>query len=190
MPNDDAERWNERYRSRQEASFEGPRPLLVENAHFLPKPGLALDAAMGLGWNAGYLLERGWQVIGTDISEVAVRIARHSNPGLFAVVADLRSFYIPENTFDAILNFYYLQRDLWPVYEKALKPGGVILFETLTVEMRSLRPDIDPAYLLEPGELLSAFPGLETLACCEGWHAGRTGHPRASAGLVARKPQN
>jgi hypothetical protein len=32
--------------------------------------------------------------------------------------------------FDVILNFYYLSRLLWDTYRKALKPGGLLFFET------------------------------------------------------------
>lgn len=188
MPAADATRWNQRYSSEERSSFERPRPFLVANANLLPVSGLALDAAMGLGGNAGFLLERGLKVVGVDIAEIAVRIAKMQNPRLMAVIADLTAFALPPEKFDVIVNFYYLQRNLLPAYIYALKPGGILVLETLTREMAALRPDIAPKYLLDPGELRAAFTGkLEILVYREGWVNRRGRHPRAVASLVGRK---
>ena len=76
MSSADAIKWNERYRSGMETGFETPRKFLIEQARYLPDRGLALDIAMGLGGNAGFLIERGLHVIGVDISEVGIRRAK------------------------------------------------------------------------------------------------------------------
>lgn len=189
MPGSDASRWDERYLANARYnSFEKPRPFLVENASHLPSNGLALDIAMGLGGNAGFLLELGLRVVGVDISGVAVRRAHARLPKLMAVQADLTRFYLPPATFDVILNFFYLERALWPRYRQALRPGGILVFETLTQAMLTRQPDIDPQYLLAPGELRQAFSALEILTYREGWTESETGHPRAVAGLVGRIP--
>jgi len=189
MPIQDAHRWNERYsENKRFSTFSNPRAFLIEHADQLPKQGLALDVAMGLGGNASFLLERGLNVIGVDISGVAVRYAKARLPELMAVEADLTLFYLPDNTFDVIINFYYLQRDLWPQYIRALRPGGCLILETLTQEMHSRLPDTDPRYLLAAGELKRAFENLEIVAYREGWSEGDSGHIRATASLLARKP--
>jgi tellurite methyltransferase len=189
MSTNDGIRWDTRYREDPRyASDQRPRPILLKSAHLLPERGLALDVAMGLGSNAGFLLECGLQVIGVDISWVALKRARARYPSLMAVLADLTQFYFPPERFDVILNFYYLQRELWPVLIAGLRPGGILLIETLSQEMCSCRPDIEKRYLLEPGELISAFSQLEILSYYEGWSESETGHPRAIATLVARKP--
>jgi hypothetical protein len=187
MPSPDALRWNERYRQERSGAFERPRSFLIECTPYLPGEGKALDLAMGLGGNAGYLRERGLHVFGVDISEVGVRLAKKRHPELAAVVADLNRFYIPPNTFDLIVNFFYLQRDLWPAIEAALRPGGTLVYQTLTQDMRSIHPDIEPQYLLAPGELRGAFPGLEILLYREGWEDAESDHRKAAASLVARK---
>ena len=170
MQSTDAEHWNARYQ--EDVRFETythPRRFLVENAHWLPAQGVALDAAMGLGGNAEYLLQRGLRVVGIDISSVAVRQAKRRMPGLMAVIADLTRFYLPEAYFDVILNFFYLERGLWVDNRRALRPGGLLVLETLTKEMLSVNAEIEPQYLLDPGELEDAFRDWQILVSREGW---------------------
>jgi hypothetical protein len=190
MPREDAERWNARYsqESSRYSRFVLPRPFLVRCAQHLPRAGAAIDVAMGLGGNAGFLLERGLRVVGVDISSAALRQAKQRLPRLEAVLADLTCFYLPPASFDVILNFYYLQRDLWAQYVSALRAGGVLIFETLTTGMQDRLPEVDPVYLLAPGELRSAFPTLELLEYEEGWTVTDSGHLKAIASLAARKP--
>ena len=188
MSLEDAERWNARYREPWYAGTTAPRSFLVENIEYLPRQGLALDAAMGMGGCSGILLERGLQVVGVDISAVAVRQAKARLPGLKAVIADLRSFYLPPAAFDVITNFYFLDRDLWVAYRRALRPGGVLVFETLTGEMLSMMPDMNSKYLLAQDELRQAFTDWEILAYREGWTRSERGSSKAVASLIARKP--
>ncbi len=183
MPNADARRWNARYAQQADAPIPPPRPLLVRAAEFLPPAGLALEVAMGLGGSAAWLWGRGWRVIGLDIAAVAVRRAKAACPGLAAAVVDLTQLALPAAAFDVIVNFYYLDRALWPQYRRALKPGGVLIFETMTRAMLTVRPESNPAHLLAPGELSAAFADWERLIDFEGWHGNR-----AVAQLVARRP--
>ena len=176
----DQARWNQRYSS-QESSPALPREWLVEHQSLLPAPGLALDVAMGLGGSAGWLIERGWRVAGADISQVAVRRAKARWPALLAFVADLERFAPAEAAVDLILDFYYLDRALWPQFRQALKPGGLLIMETFVHAPGGAGPAINPAYVLQPGELLAAFADWEVLAYREAERAGR-----AVASIVAR----
>jgi len=188
MTSEDARRWDERYRNDPRfRSYSQPREFLKQNFHYLPAGGLALDVAMGLGGNAAFLLAHGWSVVGVDISAVAVRQAKRRHPKLMAVIADMKRFNIPPDTFDLILNFYYLQRGLWPAYKRALRPGGILIFESLTREMLDIKKDIEPSYLLAPGELKREFADLEIIVYREGWTNSRSGIPRAVASLIARR---
>ncbi len=188
MSSGDAIKWNERYRLGIEAAFESPRDFLIEQAQYLPDQGLALDLAMGLGGNAGFLIERGLRVIGVDISEVGVRRAKRRWPSLMAAVIDLVPYRWPACTFDVVLNFYYCQRDLWPRFRSMLKPGGLLIMETLTIETLRQRPDYNPDYLLQPGELRQAFAGWDMLVYREGWIELKDHSPRAVARLMAKCP--
>lgn len=184
---DDAVKWNERYRHNAEPSYQRPREFLLEQAAHLPVAGRALDVAMGLGANAGFLIARGLDVIGVDVSEVAVRQAKARYPALMAAVIDLDRFSWPDRAFDVILNFYFLSRPLYRQYRHLLRPGGVLIFESLLKETVIYRPDFNPDYLLAPGELRELCAGLEILVYREGWISRAGHHPRAVASLVARR---
>lgn len=138
-------------------------------------------------------MERGLSVIGVDISYVAVHRARSAHPNLMAVVSDLQYFRIPPGEFDLIINFLYLQRDLWQPMSAGLRKDGLLFVECLTDAMLSVNPDINPDYLLKPGELQQAFQhaesgrNLEILYYSEGWQATPTSRPKSVASLIARR---
>jgi tellurite methyltransferase len=193
MPIEDANRWNLRYQSSADTASHLPSSLLEKYAGLLPSSGLALDIAMGLGDNSSFLLSRGLRVIGVDISQVAVDRAKKKNPMLMAIVADLTHFAIPPNKFDVILDFLYLQRDMWASIQEGLKLGGLLFIECLTEATLSILPEIDPNFLLKPDELLDAFirtkasNNLEIFYYFEGWSSSSGPHRRAIAQLVARR---
>jgi len=185
---DDSLKWNERYRANVEPAFQRPREFLIEQAAHLPAQGLALDVAMGLGGNAGFLIERGLKVIGLDVSEVGARRAKARWPNLMAAVFDLTHFDLPATSFDVVLNFYFLQRDLWPLYRRVVRSGGVLIMETLMIDNLINRPDYTPDYLLQPDELRCAFADWDVITYREGWIDRGGRWPRAVASLVARRP--
>lgn len=187
---DATRRWDERYR--REEGPEGPADLLLEQASLLPEGGRALDVAMGTGRNALYLASLGFRVTGIDISAVAVarcrQRARARGLSLTAIVADLEQYQLPLAEYDLIVNFYYLQRSLAGPLVAALKPGGVLVFETFTLEQQRFGyGPKDPEHMLRPGELAKLFPTLEPLFYREAVVPGDKG-PKAIASLIGRKP--
>src|SRR5512139_1492083 len=99
MSSADAIKWNARYRLGVDAAFDAPRDFLIAQAHYLPDRGLALDIAMGLGGNTGFLIERGLRVIGVDVSEVGVRRVKQRWPSLMGAVIDLTHYRWPACSF-------------------------------------------------------------------------------------------
>lgn len=188
MANTDAIRWNNRYLTNEYRNPRHPRSLLIKAKPYLPHSGLALDVACGLGTNASYLIQNNFNVIGVDISHVALRQAKHNYPKLELICADMENIYFPDASFDVIINFYYLQRSLWDSFRKWLKPNGLLIIETLKGEMRKIKPEICADFLLSPNELQHTFADLEILYYRECWTARSTPHPRCIASLIARKP--
>jgi SAM-dependent methyltransferase len=70
--------WNERYRSLPRVWSGNPNPQLVAEIADLV-PGRALDVGCGEGADAIWLAGRGWDVVATDISSIALeRAAQHA----------------------------------------------------------------------------------------------------------------
>lgn len=67
--------WDDRYRQRTRIWSGKPNRQFVAVAEALP-PGRALDVGCGEGADAAWLASRGWDVLGVDVSEVALGRAR------------------------------------------------------------------------------------------------------------------
>ncbi|MBV9817948.1 MAG: methyltransferase domain-containing protein [Solirubrobacterales bacterium] len=176
--------WDARYRER--GIVPGPpAPWLAENRDLLAGTR-ALDLACGIGRNARFLAGLGFAVDALDVSEVAIAALR-GTPGVTARVADLEHQPLPAEPYDVIVIIDYLQRDLFAAAPAALRPGGVIVAETVTrAHVERLGRRFDRRFLLEPGELREAFAGLEVLRSAEGI-VSRGDRPRAVASIVARR---
>jgi hypothetical protein len=64
--------------------------------------------------------------------------------------------------------------------QAALKPGGLLVYETRHLGVLAASPRSDPRYLLEPGELLRQFAAWDIIYSAETKHNSK---------LIARKPQ-
>lgn len=176
LVNDERESWNRRYREGSHASRD-PDPFLSQAYEdyvqpLFPKPGTALDVAGGLGRHAIWLARRGWQVTGTDISEVALANAR-DNAGPVAdriefVHADMKKFKAGRQRYDLVLVFFYLERKIFRELMRALRPRGLLVYKTYTLEQRKFKGGPShPLHLLRKNELLQAFSGLRVLYYAE-----------------------
>ena len=181
-------KWDERYKQGEHLN-DTPHPLVVEFAAKL-KPGRALDVACGVGRHALYLAERGWQVTAVDSSQVAIEMllerASKLSFQIDARVADLETgeFIIEPDGYDLIVNCCYLQRDLFPAIKAGIRLGGCALAVIALVDDEPAVAPMNPAFLLQPGELRAQFDGWELLHDFEGKQiAGR----RAMAEIVARR---
>jgi SAM-dependent methyltransferase len=67
--------WDDRYRQRTRIWSGKPNRHLVAEVEHL-SPGRALDVGCGEGADAVWLASRGWDVLGVDVSEVALSRAR------------------------------------------------------------------------------------------------------------------
>jgi SAM-dependent methyltransferase len=186
MPHPDAVRWNRRYQQEGlQRINRPPNPLLRKFQPRLIGGGLALDTACGLATNGRFLAGLGWRVIGLDISLVALELscqAAHAQQLPFsAAVMDLSDPWLPDNHFDLLMNFRFLERKALPTYRSALKPGGLLFFETF-LQSRAT-PTSHPEFYLQPGELQAAFATFEVLSS-----GTRTTGGHRLDWLVARKP--
>jgi SAM-dependent methyltransferase len=158
------------------------------------KCGLVLDLACGRGRHCRVTAACGHRTVGIDRDrDLLAELRRHSvahHLPLEVVRADLeddRKLPFKSEAFGVILVFRFLYRPLAPQIVEALRPGGLLLYETFTLEQQHLPSGPNnPAFLLAPGELPALFPQLEVLESSEGT---RRGEPElALAQLAARKP--
>jgi SAM-dependent methyltransferase len=186
----DREKWDARYSKHDLGLSAEPSEFLQSNRNLLPPGGLALDLASGEGRNSIFLAARGFQVIALDMSIRALQtcrgIALERNLQVGAAAVDLTEFSIPQKMFDVVIVFNYLQRGLAPAIIEGLKPGGVLVYETLTIDHLKWRADFNPEFLLNRGELARLFRGLRLLKYRETVLAGKE-HKRAVASLIAKK---
>ena len=152
---------------------------LVDHALMLPSTGDALDVASGAGRNAFWLAAQGFSTLAIDRDATAIaavhRAAAELHLALRAEVVDLEGegATLPIAAFDVVVVVHYLHRPLFPALRAALRPGGVLVYETFTREQARRGKPTNPAFLLEPGELRSLVGPLEILAEREGDFDGK-----------------
>jgi FolB domain-containing protein len=189
-------------RSRQEilqAKYGHPSPFLVSQLRRLPQ-GKVLDIATGRGRHATFLATQGFSVHGIDRNHEALDCLNAQNQEASQLqittecmdleTNDLQPPDLGTEAYNVILVFFYLYRPLFPQLLKALKPGGVILYETFLLENHIHRQHPRrKEFCLETNELLTFLEGFKILHYDEGDHTGTSKTDRAfTARAMARKP--
>jgi SAM-dependent methyltransferase len=147
-----ASEWNAKYRAAAAGPPAEPAEFVRELLPLLPL-GPALDLACGAGRHTLLLASRLQPVTAVDSSDVALemleeraqashyvvrRIVRaaqvaHRQHGIQTWRANLEEVNLPSHAFSLVVCVNYLQRSLFSQIERALVPGGLLLFETYTV---------------------------------------------------------
>jgi SAM-dependent methyltransferase len=171
-----------------------PSSLLVRFIHLLSGglSGPVLDLACGECHNGIYVAQRGSEVICCDraaerLAE-ARRVGAEHNVRVTVWELDLEVSGVnplPEEVYGAVLVFRYLHRPLIPGVGKALRPGGLLFYETYTTGQSRFGKPCNPDHLLQEGELLKWFQDWETIHYFEGI---KEEPRRAMAQIVCRKP--
>ncbi|MGB1846474.1 MAG: class I SAM-dependent methyltransferase [Pseudohongiellaceae bacterium] len=151
-----------------------------------------LDLACGSGRNGRYLLSRGLPVVFADIdgeklaSLSAVEVSDPAMVTLWEVDFESKADDpLAGKTFDAIMVFNYLHRALIDRIKQAVRPGGLVFYETFTEQQRRFGRPGNPDFLLKPDELKAWF---ETWQIIHYEERERAYPPSHVASLVARKP--
>jgi tellurite methyltransferase len=187
------EKWDRIY-SRDEPGRQPPAPVLTDNAFLLPSAGIALDLASGLGANAIFLAEHGLKVTAFDISSAAIEklnaYARHRRLAIEARQEAVTPASLPSSAFDVIVISRFLDRPLKDGIIEALKPGGLLFYQTFTRLKVAAEGPTNPAYLLATNELLDLFSPLRTVYYRENAAIGDIGQGlRNEAQFIGQKPE-
>ena len=190
-------------RTRLEQQLSGiepkPAPFLVDQLHRLPK-GTALDVAAGGGRHSLLLAARGYHVDAIDrdaaaLSQLSASAAKQERSSITTKAVDLEqpAPFDPgfgHDTYDVVVVFFYLHRPLFPFLIEALKPGGVLIYETFTIDNYTHHKHPRRwEFCLSHNELLRMTSALQVLHYDEGAHDGVEGlRATYTAQLVAQKP--
>lgn len=183
----DETRWNRRYSSGDKYPTE-PHDAVVAY-HSLSKKGRALDIAAGIGRNACFLAEKGFQVDAVDISSVGLKSIHQKNPDVNTIHADLDDYQLSKDHYDLIVNINFLDRRLFPQIQKGLKNSGLLIFQTF-MDPRLTGATFDPQKVdryLKPNELVHSFLSLHVLRYEEKEVTFSNGEILKAALLVAGK---
>lgn len=174
----DRERWNDKHAKCEPLSIVQPDEWLVEalrlietNAGTMDSIQRTLDIACGLGQNAIWLAQQGFQSDAVDISTKGLELARQcataQEVDVSWIEADLDNWMPRAASYDLAVVFRFLDRETVPrIVRTALRPGGWLVYETFSAAQldRSDNHIRNPAFTLAPGELVGLFPYFDVIA--------------------------
>lgn len=142
----------------QSHSNPDPSDWVTRWARLIRPGGEVLDLACGAGRHARWLATMGFEVSAVDRD---AGLFPDPPPGVALLEADLEGgpWPYPGQAFDGIVVTNYLHRPLLPILVGALVPGGTLIYETFARGNERFGKPSNPAFLLEPGELLETARG-------------------------------
>ena len=162
--------------------------------------GAILDLACGGGRNGLYLVGQDIPVVFADrdpraLAQVEQSLAAeaYSRNRHLATLwqVDFEQGQIApleDRMFAGIMVYRYLHRALFESIRQAVYPGGIVIYETFTVDQPRYGRPKNPEFLLEHGELQACFSGWNILHSFEGVEQDDNGVDcRAIAQIVAVK---
>ena len=168
-----------------------PEPWVLRATPLIPAGGRVVDLACGTGRHGRWFLVNDHPVTFVDRETSAVEDlvgragARVVAADMEAPAFDLTSALGPSG-YAGVVVVNYLWRPLLAAIVAAVARGGVLIYQTFARGNERFGKPSNPAYLLEPGELLEAVRGhLQVLAYEYG--EGLTSRPSVIQRLVARR---
>ncbi|HAO25449.1 MULTISPECIES: class I SAM-dependent methyltransferase [unclassified Methylophaga] len=185
------QKWDKRYRE-PVGNYPEPAWVLQQNQHLLPGHGNVVDLACGLGANALLMASLGLQVQAWDISgEALAKLSIEAERRQLDLSIEQRDVSImppaPES-FDVIVISQFLDRPLCQHIVNALKPDGLVFYQTFCRDKPDNKGPQNPEFLLADNELLDLFASLRIRVYREEALLGDTRQGwRNQAMLVAQK---
>lgn len=146
-----------------------PSPWVARFAPLIIAGGSVLDVACGYGRHARFLAARGHPVLAVDRDEAALA-ALSTGDGIEVCRADLEgdTWPLPGRQFHAVVVTHYLHRPLFADLLAALRPDGVLIYETFAEGNAAFGKPARPDFLLAPDELLQRAATLRIVAFEQG----------------------
>ncbi|WP_321325044.1 class I SAM-dependent methyltransferase [Thiomicrorhabdus sp.] len=172
MSHNTAEKWDAKYAQATLQTSANPCFVLKEHSRLLPFNGQALDLACGLGGNARFLAQCGLKTHAWDISDNALTVLNNyaslNHLAITPLITDLQQMILPYQQFDVIVVSRYLDRSQFKAIEGALKPKGLLFYQTFLAPVQENAPQ-NPDFYIQPNEFNQAWSNLKTLVYGEGW---------------------
>lgn len=162
-----------------------PSPWVRQWALAIRPGGHVLDVACGAGRHARLLARMGFEVDAVD-RDIALFEEPPANVRLLQADLEAEAWPYAGRRFDAIVVTNYLHRPLLPVLVDALEPGGLLIYETFARGNERFGKPSNPAFLLQPGELLEAVRGKLRVIAYEDRNVEQP-RPAAIQRLAARR---
>jgi SAM-dependent methyltransferase len=147
-----------------------PSLWVVRHSTRIAPGGQVLDLACGSGRHAIWLAQQGYHVEAVDRdSTLLSNMMEIANIHLTTTDLEAGTWPYAAQQFDGIIVSRYLHRPLFPHIAEALKPGGVLIYETFMQGNERYGKPSNPDFLLQPDELHNVFsPWLTELAFEQG----------------------
>lgn len=172
MSNATQQKWDEKYQTADLNTLANPCYALQQHSRLLPFNGKALEVACGLGGNARFLAQCGLKVDAWDISDNALTVLNNwaslNHLPITPLITDLEQMILPYQQYDVIVVSRYLDRKLFSGLLDALKPNGLLIYQTFLAPVQENAPR-NPNFYVQSGELSHAFSQLQTLVYGEAW---------------------
>jgi SAM-dependent methyltransferase len=137
-----------------------PSPWITRFIGGCGAPGaLVLDVACGSGRHIALARRYDYHVTGLDRRIDGATETFANDPGVTLIESDLEDgapFPVPPASFDGVIVTNYLWRPLLPAIVAAVKPSGVLIYETFRLGNERFGKPSNPEFLLQPGELLDS----------------------------------
>ena len=150
---------------------EAPSPWIARFGPLVPAGGPVLDLACGRGRHLRWFAARGHPVLGVDRDAEALATLQGVGETLQADIEN-GPWPLAGRRFAGVVVTNYLWRPLFPRILESVAEGGVLLHETFAVGNETVGKPSRPDFLLQPGELLRAYPGLRVVAYEDGFLDG------------------
>lgn len=164
MKNSKEKKWNNAYKDVDIATAE-PTQVLIENSFLLSNTGDALDLACGRAGNSIYLAKQGYQVDAIDNSSIVLeQVRKYANAEqlqINCIKRDIESQGLTSKQYDIIIVSFFLCRELNNQIINALKPDGLLFYQTWSQLQCDKTGPNNPQFRLKPGELLRLFSTLK-----------------------------
>lgn len=199
--------WNERFNKEEFIFGKEPNEYLVEQSNTFLKPGnRVLCIADGEGRNGVWLAKKGMQVVGFDVSDIALNKAKQfaldNQVAIDYSLCDSDGFDWQPNAYDAVIGIFIQFADpemrarIFNQVHQTLKPDGIFILQGYTpkqLEYKTGGPSlIDHLYTEEMIRDLAKDFEILDLRCYEKELSEGARHTGMSAllGLTAKKSRN